>query len=91
MVLKLNLLIDTDIGGEVSDAMALTLAIASRKVEVVGVTTVTGDTESNIAEALDKNPTIISKVKKLILMGGMINPVKKGFLNGNCQTSTQDL
>lgn len=150
MTQKLKLLIDTDIGSEVEDAMALSLAIASGKIEVIGVTTVTGDTNFraqvakkilsllgkkktpvipglgnpktmkgweystfldkdekikidlkisasdfiidiltrspkqiilagigpliNIAEALDKDPTIIQKVKKVVLMGGMINP-----------------
>ena len=39
-----NLLIDTDIGGEMTDAAAVTLAASSPEVRLLGVTTVTGNT-----------------------------------------------
>ena len=167
---KLKLLIDTDIGGEVEDAMALTLVVASGEAEVVGVTTVTGDTNfrahvakkilsllgrkevpvipgignpktmggweynafldenekievksqitasdfiieslsrnpkettlvgigplTNIAKALDKDPSIVNKVKRLVLMGGIIKPpifkgkqIPRGFEYNFCNDS----
>lgn len=39
------LVIDTDIGSDVDDALAITLALASPEVELIGVTTVHGDVD----------------------------------------------
>ena len=36
--------IDTDIGGDVDDAFAILLAMADKNVELIGVSTVFGDT-----------------------------------------------
>ena len=41
---RLKLLIDTDIGDDIDDLQALTLALVSPEVELVGVSTVCGDT-----------------------------------------------
>ena len=41
---KSRILIDTDIGSDVDDAIAITLALKSPELEVVGITTVYGDT-----------------------------------------------
>ena len=41
---KHNVLIDTDIGDDIDDALALTLALRSPEIELRGVTTVFGDT-----------------------------------------------
>ena len=43
-ILKQNVLIDTDIGDDIDDALALALAIQSPELEVKGITTVFGDT-----------------------------------------------
>ncbi len=42
---KVPILLDTDIGGDVDDAFALALALASPEVDLVGVTTVGSDAE----------------------------------------------
>lgn len=42
---KYNVLIDTDIGDDIDDALALALALCSPEIEVLGVTTVFGDTQ----------------------------------------------
>ena len=42
---KYNILIDTDIGDDIDDALALALALCSPEIEVLGVTTVFGDTQ----------------------------------------------
>ncbi|MCD6551713.1 nucleoside hydrolase [Thermotoga sp.] len=42
--MKSKILIDTDIGSDVDDAIAVTLALKSSELEVVGITTVYGDT-----------------------------------------------
>lgn len=42
---RLKLFIDTDIGDDIDDLQALTLALVSPEVELVGVTTVWGDTQ----------------------------------------------
>jgi inosine-uridine nucleoside N-ribohydrolase len=42
---KHNVLIDTDIGDDIDDAMALALALCSPEIELLGVTTVSGDTQ----------------------------------------------
>ena len=42
---KHNILIDTDIGDDIDDALALALALCSPEIELLGVTTVFGDTQ----------------------------------------------
>ena len=42
---KYKVLIDTDIGDDIDDALALALALCSPEIEVLGVTTVFGDTQ----------------------------------------------
>jgi purine nucleosidase len=42
---KHNVLIDTDIGDDIDDALALALALCSPEIELLGVTTVFGDTQ----------------------------------------------
>ena len=42
---KYNILIDTDIGDDIDDALALSLALCSPEIELLGVTTVFGDTQ----------------------------------------------
>ncbi len=42
---KYNVLIDTDIGDDIDDALALSLALCSPEIELIGVTTVFGDTQ----------------------------------------------
>lgn len=42
---KYNILIDTDIGDDIDDAFALALALCSPEIELLGVTTVFGDTQ----------------------------------------------
>lgn len=44
-VLRPKVLIDTDIGDDIDDALALALAVCSPEIELVGVTTVFGDTQ----------------------------------------------
>ena len=39
-----KILLDTDIGDDIDDALALSLAFSSEEVEVVGITTVMRDT-----------------------------------------------
>jgi purine nucleosidase len=54
-----KIIIDTDIGSDVDDAMALSLAINSNEINLIGVTTVYGDT------------TLRAKLaKKLLQLGG---------------------
>ncbi len=43
--LKISVLIDTDIGDDIDDALALALALQSSELEVLGITTVFGDTQ----------------------------------------------
>ena len=43
---KHNILIDTDIGDDIDDALALALALCSPEIELLGVTTVFGDTHN---------------------------------------------
>ncbi|RKX52101.1 MAG: nucleoside hydrolase, partial [Thermotoga sp.] len=40
--MRKKILIDTDIGSDVDDAIAITLALKSPELEVVGITTVYG-------------------------------------------------
>src|SRR6266446_1775093 len=40
---KIPVLLDTDIGGDIDDALALALALASPEIELQGITTVDGD------------------------------------------------
>lgn len=42
---KYNVLIDTDIGDDIDDALALALTLCSPEIELLGVTTVFGDTQ----------------------------------------------
>ena len=42
---KYNVLIDTDIGDDIDDVLALALALCSPEIELLGVTTVFGDTQ----------------------------------------------
>jgi len=42
---KYNILIDTDIGDDIDDTLALSLALCSPEIELLGVTTVFGDTQ----------------------------------------------
>ncbi len=42
---KYNILIDTDIGDDIDDALALSLALCSPEIELLGVMTVFGDTQ----------------------------------------------
>ena len=42
---KYKVLIDTDIGDDIDDALALSLALCSPEIELLGVTTVFGDTQ----------------------------------------------
>ena len=42
---KYKVLIDTDIGDDIDDALALALALCSPEIELLGVTTVFGDTQ----------------------------------------------
>ena len=42
---KYNVLIDTDIGDDIDDALALALVLCSPEIELLGVTTVFGDTQ----------------------------------------------
>ena len=42
---KYNIMIDTDIGDDIDDALALALALCSAEIELLGVTTVFGDTQ----------------------------------------------
>ncbi len=43
---KIPILLDTDIGGDIDDAFALALIVKSPKLELLGVTTVSGDTQA---------------------------------------------
>lgn len=165
-----KILIDTDIGSEMTDALALVLAAISSEVEILGVTICTGDTRfrasvaklflsqlgknhvpvaagygdkksqhiwekalifpsgyrelpfdkreayklinntvnenkgevvlvgigplTNIAKALEFDPTLPQKVKRLVVMGGMMEPpivdgerIPRGFEYNFCQDS----
>src|SRR6266705_5514568 len=42
---KYNILIDTDIGDDIDDTLALLLALCSPEIALLGVTTVLGDTQ----------------------------------------------
>jgi len=64
-----KILIDTDIGSDVDDAIAITLALKSPELEVVGITTVYGDTSLRARIAL--------KLLKLIGKGHI--PVAAGI------------
>lgn len=81
----MKILIDTDIGSDVEDSFAVTLAALSKEIELVGITTVTGDTRKRalIAEKLLKQ---VNKKKTLIAAGmGSKNDMGgwegKGILN----------
>jgi purine nucleosidase len=64
-----KIIIDTDIGSDVDDAMALSLAINSDEINLIGVTTVYGDTSIRAKLA-----------KKLLHLGGNDNiPVYAGI------------
>src|SRR5689334_11626140 len=43
---KIPILLDTDIGGDVDDAFAVALILGSPELELLGVTTVSGDTQA---------------------------------------------
>ncbi|PTQ56894.1 MAG: Inosine-uridine preferring nucleoside hydrolase [Candidatus Carbobacillus altaicus] len=64
-----KIIIDTDVGSDVDDAMALSLAMRSPEIQIVGITTVYGDV------------TIRSRVaKKLLHLGGCTSvPVYPGI------------
>lgn len=75
------LLIDTDIGGDVEDSFALTLAaLAKQTVKLVGVTTVTGDTKlrARIAQKL----LSITRYPSISICAGIGNPKTMGGWEG---------
>jgi len=69
---KSKIIIDTDIGGDVEDAFALTLALASKKLNIVGITTVSGDAlfRAKVAKHL---LTLLGK-KNIPVIAGIGNP-----------------
>ncbi len=52
-VAQQKIIIDTDIGGDIDDAFAVALALRSPELNILGITTTTGDTESR-AKLLDR-------------------------------------
>lgn len=58
--IRKKIIIDTDIGDDIDDAMALVYALASGRFEVIGVTTVFKDTvkRARIAKALVKRANV---------------------------------
>lgn len=69
---KIKIIIDTDIGSEMTDAAALTLAAISEEIELLGVTTVTHD---SVFRAY-----VAKKILKLLEKNGI--PVAAGFGSG---------
>lgn len=62
----MKILIDTDIGSDVEDSFAVTLAALSKEIEIIGITTVTGDTRkraliaSNLLKQANKDKPLIA-------------------------------
>jgi len=75
-----NILIDTDIGGDVEDAFAVTLGALSFVVTITGITTVTGDTVLR-ARIAGKLLSILSK-SKVPIYAGIGNPEQMGGWEG---------
>lgn len=69
---KIKLLIDTDIGDDIDDALALALALKLPEVEPVGVTTVFADTDIRAREAM-----------KMLACAGISVPVYAGMPGKN--------
>lgn len=81
MIDPINLIIDTDIGSEMTDAAALTLAAISPEIEILGVTSVTHDAVFRASVA-----------KKILkLLGKESIPVAAGIGKGYEHTWEKDL
>ena len=52
-----KVIIDTDIGDDIDDAFALALALQSREIHLLGITTATGDTKTRAQLALREIPS----------------------------------
>lgn len=69
---KKNILLDTDIGSDIDDAIALTLALNSQNIRVNGITTVTNPADKRakiaqrICKLIGKDPTIAIGLEKPI-------------------------
>jgi len=64
----IQLLIDTDVGGDVDDAFAIALAALSNRINLIAITTSTGNTinrvkiASKLVKTLNKNPEIVAGI-----------------------------
>lgn len=83
-----KIILDTDIGGDVEDAFAASLATISSKINLVGITTVTGNTaiRGQIAKKLLK---LVSKTGVPVI-AGLGNPAKMGGWEGKGVLTSQD-
>ena len=68
---KIRILLDTDAGDDIDDALAIALGLSSKEVEFVGITTVFKNTEDRAR-----------LVKKLVSDGGFDIPVYAGYCGG---------
>jgi purine nucleosidase len=77
--------IDTDIGSDVDDALALGFALGHGDIEVVGVSTVFGDVElrTRIAEALLERAGIRGEIPVLTGLGAPLTPGRDGRMFGH--------
>lgn len=77
---KYKILIDTDLGADVDDQLALYAALLNKDVEIVGITTVCGNVDERARE-----------VKKILhLMNKDSIPVYKGMINGMSKDFSSD-
>ncbi len=74
----IQLHLDTDIGSEMTDALALALAVISPEIELTGVTTVTGDTYFR-AEATHKILDLLNKDEIPVAAGARISHMEIGW------------
>lgn len=70
-----KVLLDTDIGSDVDDALALALALRSNEIELAGITTVYGDV--NLRARIAKKMVVLSG-KDVPVYTGEANPITEG-------------
>ena len=86
--MKQKILIDTDIGDDIDDAFALAFALRLDEIELVGITTVFGDT--------DKRARIAAKICRLAgvdvpIYAGVGTPIDRDTRKTSCCQYTDDL
>jgi len=75
-----QLLLDTDIGTDVDDALALALLIAERDVDLVGVTTVHG--HAPLRAAIARSMLEVSDKRHVPVGAGRSTPLRRSSVDG---------